>query len=430
MADTYGTDAAEQQRIARNRQLANSLVQKASQPMATGQTAPGGVFVGTHPLQHLAQMLTLKAGLDRGEKSDQQALALGQRQEQRRGADLSLLAGALNGRQASAGGLQEDASGNVTPTDPVKALSPVQSLQQALPMIQDPQLQQFGLQAAQGAVTREDQQEHQRRQSQEAVAARAHERTLAEQAAAERLRQQQVFQDQQNRLRAQDQQGLHQMIAATRQDQRPPVAVVGPDGRPVYVPADQAAGKQPFDKKSGSGLPPAALKMQNELLEEASIAGNIQSDLAALHGQLSTGELNVGPVSNLWNKARNATGFSSAESQNFNTFETTLKRLQNDSLRLNKGVQTEGDAQRAWAELMGSINDPEVVKKRLEEIQGINQRAATLKKLQIDTIRSNFGLEGMDTAGFTNQPTTVTSASPKSDRRDSPRQGRTVVVNY
>ena len=37
--------------------------------------------------------------------------------------------------------------GNVTQMDPIAAQTPMQGLQQALPMIQDPQMQQMGMQA-------------------------------------------------------------------------------------------------------------------------------------------------------------------------------------------------------------------------------------------------------------------------------------------
>ncbi len=127
----------------------------------------------------------------------------------------------------------------------------------------------------------------------------------------------------------------------------------------------------------------------------------------ALEGQIDAGKLKLGPVSNIASQARNMAGMSDEQSRNFQSFQSTLEKLRNDSLRLNKGVQTEGDAQRAWNELIKNINDPKVVKQRLGEIQKINARAANLRKMNIDSIRSNYGMEPMDTSGYEKQAPAV-----------------------
>jgi hypothetical protein len=396
----------EEARILRNRKLAEALQQQSMTPDAPGQMV-GNTFVKQSPLSGLAKALNMVNARKGMEFADQESKALGQQQQARRGADMSMLAGALGGRPASPGGVPNDMIGT---TDPLPAQTPAQALSATLPMVKDPQLQQFGLQAAQGAQARQENQTFQAAQGAEQRAARLQERELAITAQSERAAADRAFREQQARAAAQDRQGLAQMVSTLRQDQRPPVAVVGPDGKPVLVAADQAVGRQPFDKKSGSGLPPTALKMQNEILEEINIAGNIQADLSALNQQLDDGKFRVGPIRNLVNAGRNNMGLANEESNNFNSFKTTLERLRNDSLRLNKGVQTEGDAQRAWQELMGSINDPAVVKQRLAEIQKINERAVGQKKLQIDTMRSNFGMDSMDVAPFANQDAAVGGA--------------------
>lgn len=173
--------SADRQAIARKRALAQALQQQALQQPGTQQI--GGIAIRNSPLSGIAplvQALMAKKGMGEADTQDQ---ALTGQIQQRRGADMSLLANALGGRQASPGGLQEDASGNVTPMDPVKALSPVQSLQQAIPMIQDPQLQQFGLQAQQGAVQRQDQQAFNAEQKEADRVARTQDRILALQTA-------------------------------------------------------------------------------------------------------------------------------------------------------------------------------------------------------------------------------------------------------
>lgn len=145
-------------------------------------------------------------------------------------------------------------------------------------------------------------------------------------------------------------------------------------------------------------MPAAALKMQQEALDGIGIAGGINADLGALIEQMDTGKLKLGPLSNLVNSGRNYSGYSNEESRNLASFKATLEKLRNDSLRLNKGVQTDGDAQRAWNELLTNINDPRLVKQRLGEIQSLNERAADLHEMNLDAIRQNYGAPTMDTS--------------------------------
>lgn len=151
-------------------------------------------------------------------------------------------------------------------------------------------------------------------------------------------------------------------------------------------------------------LPPAALKMQQDALDKIGIASSINADLGAVGKQIESGKLKFGPVSNLANSALNATGLSTEESRNFSSFKSTLERLRNESLRLNTGVQTDGDAQRAWNELFQNINDTGLVKQRLKEIQGINARAAELQRLRADSVRANYGMAPVDAGAYQNQP--------------------------
>ena len=111
--------------------------------------------------------------------------------------------------------------------------------------------------------------------------------------------------------------------------------------------------------------------------------------------------------------ARNTLGISNENSQNLATFKATLEKLRNDSLRLNKGVQTDGDAQRAWDELLANINDTKVVSKRLKEIQGLNERAVTFHQMNLDTLRSNYGAPQIDTTARSKPKPTIQSAPVK-----------------
>jgi len=169
---------------------------------------------------------------------------------------------------------------------------------------------------------------------------------------------------------------------------------------------DLSPSKDPGSKP----LPANALKMQQEALDAIGTSSSINADLSALEKQIETGKLNFGPVSNLINKGRNTLGASTEESRNFGSANATLERLRNESLRLNAGVQTDGDAQRAWSELIQNVNDTDFVKQRLKEIQNINKRGAELQQLKIDGVRANYGHEPLDTSAQRNVPPALNTA--------------------
>ena len=153
----------------------------------------------------------------------------------------------------------------------------------------------------------------------------------------------------------------------------------------------------------GKPMPVGALKLQQEELDAIGIGSSINADLDAVEKQIGSGKLSLGLVSNVAGKAMNYVGASTENSRNLATFQATLEKLRNDSLRLNKGVQTEGDAMRAWDEILSNINDGPLVKKRLGEIRKINERAVNLRKMNVDNIRRNYGAADLDTAGYENQ---------------------------
>ena len=162
---------------------------------------------------------------------------------------------------------------------------------------------------------------------------------------------------------------------------------------------------------AGKPMPATALRMQQEELDAIGAVGSINADLAAIQQQVESGKLKLGPIENLASKGKNTLGLSTENSRNFASFKATLEKQRNESLRLNKGVQTEGDSVRAWNELMENINDPDVVKQRLTEIQRLNERAAGIRKMNVDVIRQNYGKEPMETGGYSSQPAAVGQGS-------------------
>lgn len=150
--------------------------------------------------------------------------------------------------------------------------------------------------------------------------------------------------------------------------------IIGRDGA--------AAGAKP--------LPPAALK---ELLagEDAMAAAQNVSSMIKKHSQrMADGSLVFGPVDSIGAQFRTRLGMSNANDVNLNEYRADLTKIVNESLRLNSGVQTEGDAQRAANELMDA-NDPATAARALRRLQEYNTRAIELQKRKMDLVRRNYG---------------------------------------
>lgn len=138
-------------------------------------------------------------------------------------------------------------------------------------------------------------------------------------------------------------------------------------------------------------MPVAALKIIKEETDAANTATAINTSLDKHLKRIQSGKLDFGPIANQIYAGRNAAGMSTEESRNFAEFKSDLEKLRNDSLRLNNGVQTDGDAQRAWNELVANINDTNYVKQRLQTIKQLNERARNLRQLNAEMIRENYG---------------------------------------
>lgn len=168
--------------------------------------------------------------------------------------------------------------------------------------------------------------------------------------------------------------------------------------------AIKARASTPNIKGNGKPLPYQAIKAVNEEVENIGISKGIQSDLQGFVTQLDTGTLKLGPMENLKNTALNKANQSTEASRNYWSFMSNLEKLRNDSLRLNKGIQTEGDAQRAWKELLSNVTDQKFVRQRLKEIQTINERAIKLRQQKINNITKNYNKDDYDFSDIEDLP--------------------------
>lgn len=154
------------------------------------------------------------------------------------------------------------------------------------------------------------------------------------------------------------------------------------------------------------------VKAQNEAVDAIATASNLSNDIGSIRTQIRSGKLKLSPYNNLIGTAQNAVGASTPNSRDLASFKATVKRITNDSLRLNKGQQTEGDAKRAAEELLDNINDPNVVQQRLAELESLNNRAVAQAKGKLNMTRGLFGLGEADTSSVERQPAAVGARGP------------------
>lgn len=160
-------------------------------------------------------------------------------------------------------------------------------------------------------------------------------------------------------------------------------------------------------KETGGGtgkLNAPQTKVVNDSLHSLGVASGINSrldkSLTALDNKLLTPSL----VNSAGSWIASQTGVSTPQQRAFNSFKSDLEKLRNDSLRLNNGVQTEGDAQRAWNEIITHLNDPEFVRQRLLEVKDYNQQAIDLHKAMVTQTREDAGMAPVDFKKFEAAP--------------------------
>ena len=171
-------------------------------------------------------------------------------------------------------------------------------------------------------------------------------------------------------------------------------------------------------------VPAAIQKAEAEDLQDVQTIGQLNSQLGGFIDQIDNGKLVLGPVQNRISELKNYADNSDENSRNYASFVAGMEKMRNESLRLNKGVQTEGDAQRAWNEVLANINDPAVVKQRLQEIQRYNATAAEFKKNLVGLRRATSNLPELDIDTVVTAPAT---GGPKSGVSSSPREGQTAT---
>lgn len=135
-----------------------------------------------------------------------------------------------------------------------------------------------------------------------------------------------------------------------------------------------------------------AIKKEEEAnFTQADEAKNLATESYDYVNRIKSGEIKFGLKDRASIAARSAFGSNDPDVIARNDFERFKTRLVNDSLRLNKGTQTEGDAQRSIKELQSAESAVDAAK-AIYKLTEINAQKVADAKTSLERRRSNMGL--------------------------------------
>lgn len=153
-------------------------------------------------------------------------------------------------------------------------------------------------------------------------------------------------------------------------------------------------------KKTSKPLSTSAQKAEDEDFGAIDISSSILTQTQGFLDQIDSGDLTFKPLSGLTDSIALAANSSNEAILNRQDFDLFLEKLRNDTLRLNKGTQTEGDAKRALQEIVKNKSNTKVVQRALEKLQIANERAVEERKRNINRRRKTQGVGSFDFSGY------------------------------
>ena len=159
-------------------------------------------------------------------------------------------------------------------------------------------------------------------------------------------------------------------------------------------------------KKTNKPLSTSAQKAEDEDFGAIDISNSILAETQGFLDKIDSRELSFRPLSGVSDSIALAAGSSDEGILNRQSFDLFLQRLRNASLRLNKGTQTEGDAERALQEIVNNRSNTKVVQRALQDLQRANERAVEERKRNINRRRKTQGVGSFD---FSDYSTPMTS---------------------
>lgn len=141
---------------------------------------------------------------------------------------------------------------------------------------------------------------------------------------------------------------------------------------------------------------PSAIKAANEGMDVYGTLAQTNKEAADILDDIENGKLNLGAIKNALNSGKNLTGLSDDESRAYSRYQQFIQKLVADELRLNKGVQTEGDAYRALKQFAagGASYDNETAKEAIGRVIERGREAVLQRgRSNLDTYVNTYGAE-------------------------------------
>ena len=182
------------------------------------------------------------------------------------------------------------------------------------------------------------------------------------------------------------------------------IATTLPDGTttygksPLYDTIVKEEKTKKAEKKAENKLSGTLQKAETDDIFALETSKNINKDVDKFDKLITDGKLEFGVIDTGGDWFKGLIGNQGEEEINSSKFKSFISKLRNDSLRLNKGVQTEGDAQRVMDELFNAFdsNDSKVIQEKLREIKRINELAVSLRKKTIINRRDGQNVKKFD----------------------------------
>ena len=198
---------------------------------------------------------------------------------------------------------------------------------------------------------------------------------------------------------------------------------INPDGsvEPLYDPNSDA-------EKEPNTLSNTLQKAETTDLGDYNLCRSLIVDAREFIKMIDTGKLTFGVLDRVGDFVENIVG-GTEESINSNQFRTFLQRLRNAQLRLNKGVQTEGDAKRAMQEMIdvGDTNNASTIRAGLVNLQNRNE---VHSKWLENVIQQRRKAQNVPPFDFSELPTPAPTVRAVSEQKESGSSGTANEIEF
>lgn len=177
--------------------------------------------------------------------------------------------------------------------------------------------------------------------------------------------------------------------------------VVTPNEGVIEAELDIARRAKELEKETRT-LPPTLIKSEDEDFDALQALEKVETDIDFFIDALEKNEMEVGygedvqaALGNLGVFQRFMDEESKLKLANYNAYERWKQRYVNEALRLNKGPQTEGDAQRAMKELDAAKTKDDVIR-LLKDLRKTNTTSIGYTKEDINRRRETADVKPFD----------------------------------